>query len=526
MSEGPTRVQFQFGRFGLKNGRKVKVVLAQWVMVGCLGAIIATPAMARPSAGMSDEMQTNVPTQRQRDSIEQELAGRIRTIVAAQERMEGQGIIPHPIVRYADDGRSIIVDLGAGYVPKVNGGEFEDHLMEIMNEVISRAESVAPVSGVEFLFGGRDIYDYFPEDRRPDPRQNPPRASATGAPIPVTKVMVSAGHGLYFHRTYKDWRPARAESNGITEDFVTPIMASDLATYLNERSDAQTVQVRSESQSLHLESGQPWWKVGARYHLKELYPEETGIWNSKGDQDYALVERDEDIYSRPFYANFLGVDAMLHVHTNAADPATRGARVYYQTGRSEDAKLAASILFYMKESIHSLTAYEGYSIASNPHAANLAENREAKMISVIAEVGFHTNPDDAAALADPEFQKAAMRGMEKGYRMYLQQSVPEPFEIVDHPDITLKRGESGNLEAPFTGHPTFPVLRVTKAIECPPGWKCTGGTQSLPETSSPFVTRAGCASSNPGAGTIRWEVEFTDAYGLKSRAEFDMNCTL
>lgn len=466
-----------------------------------------------------------VLTDAERLELESALSARAYMIVQKQERMDGQGSIGVPVVRFADRGGRLVVDLGAGYVPSINGGELEDHLMEIANTLTFQLESLVPVKGVRFLFDGHDIFHYFPDDWRPIPPQRAPKVGLDGRPQ-ATRVLISAGHGLYYHRTYKDWRPARAESYGVTEDFITPLMASDLATYLNAYSDATTMQVRSEEQSIHAESNQSWWKVSARYYLKERYPDQVDIWNSKGEQDYPLVERDEDIYSRPLYANYLGVEALLQVHTNAADPAVRGARVYHQPGRAEDAKLASSILFYMKESIHAQPGFEEYPVAATPHEANLAENREAKMLSVIAEVGFHTNAEDAAAIADPQFRKAAMRGMEKGYRMYLRGATPEAFAIVDHPDITLKRGESGHLSAPFKGNPTFPVLRVTKALQCPAGWKCTGGTQSLTETASPFVTKAGCASSNPGEGTILWEVEFTDAYGLKSTAQFNMHCTL
>lgn len=462
----------------------------------------------------------------QRDEIEEVLTGIAQDIVSNQERMDGQGIISSPVVRFSEDGKSLIVDLGKGYVPKINGGELEDRLREIETPLTFHMEAIFPVYKVEFLFGGRDIYYYFPEDWRPAPSQwrQEPRS---GQLRPHTNsVLVSAGHGIYFHRGYKDWRAAREPANGVTEDFITPVMSADLATYLNDRSEVESVLVRSQALVTHAESGSPWWKVSARYHLKELYPALTDVWNSKGTQDYPLVERDDDIYSRPFFANHLGVDAILHVHTNAeSNTSIRGARVYYQTGRVPDSELARSSLFYMAESIHSVPGYEDYPVASAPHEGNYAENREAKMISVIAEVGFHTNPLDAAALQDPAFQKAAMRGFEKGYRLFLAQKPLQKFEIVDHPNVEAKPGESVPVEARFSGYPRFPVSRESSVLSCPEGWTCSGGTQTLAETESPFVTMASCGASNVEAGTTRSQVVFIDADGLSTTTEYELHCT-
>jgi len=240
-------------------------------------------------------------TPQERVAFELSLSTIVQSIVSKQARMDGQGILLSPTVRFSDDGSKLDVDLGEGYVPAVNGGEFEDHLRAISAELTYHLEKIHPVMEVAFLFGGKDVYFYFPESRRPTPAQIPiAAAGANQSPrVDKGKVLISAGHGLYFHRGYKDWRAAREVVNGMTEDFMTPIMASDLATYLDDRSGVETVQVRSEAMTSHVESGQPWWKLGARYHLKNLYPSLASVWNSKGDQDYPLVERDEDIYSRP-----------------------------------------------------------------------------------------------------------------------------------------------------------------------------------------------------------------------------------
>jgi len=179
----------------------------------------------------------------------------------------------------------------------------------------------------------------------------------------------------------------------------------------------------------------------------------------------------------------------------------------------------------MKESVHSLKDYETYPIAASPHAENLAENREAKMLSVIAEVGFHTNAEDSAAIQDPAFQKAMMRGMEKGYRLYLSGVPPQTFAITSGAQsITLRPGEVIPVEVAFSGYPRFPITRTSEAISCPGHAICSGSTTTIPETTSPFVSQATCGTDYTDSGSFTWGVTYVDADGLTAKSELEMRC--
>ncbi|URL58892.1 hypothetical protein IM816_01875 [Luteibacter flocculans] len=115
----------------------------------------------------------------ERVQMEQLLTAQTASVVQRQERMDGQGMLMPPTVRFTADGTKLMVELGSGYVPKINGGEFEDHLMEIANPLLFQLESVAPLNGVDFLFGGYDVFHYFPEDWKPTPPQRAPRLDMT-----------------------------------------------------------------------------------------------------------------------------------------------------------------------------------------------------------------------------------------------------------------------------------------------------------------------------------------------------------
>ena len=58
-------------------------------------------------------------------------------------------------------------------------------------------------------------------------------------------LVVDAGHGIYFHHRFDDWRAQRDPSNGITEDFLTPGLATELSTWLSARSGATSTFPRS-----------------------------------------------------------------------------------------------------------------------------------------------------------------------------------------------------------------------------------------------------------------------------------------
>lgn len=285
------------------------------------------------------------------------------------------------------------------------------------------------------------------------------------------RVLVSAGHGYYFHKKF-GWTAQRTLTNGILEDIATPAFAASLDAYSVSRSGAEVFGARSLARERHLESNQPWSAMASRYFLKDLLPDVPAIWNSKPGEGDDLEEYNQDIRSRPLYANHFGVNAAIHVHTNAGASNVRGIRVYHAPGREADRVLATNALCYIKESLSSNQAYENFPVASEPHAKGHGENRYAEMPSIIAEVGFHTNKQDAAAIGSYVFRDLTMRGLEKGYRMFREGRGCEPF-AVQHPEVNLVSDTPFKADLVFGGAPRFLVKYEMAVTECTPGIICT-----------------------------------------------------
>ncbi len=256
--------------------------------------------------------------------------------------------------------------------------------------------------------------------------------------------------------------------------------------------------------------------MGARYRLQRDIPDAEDVWHSLPASTHSLRERDEDIRSRPLYANREDVGALVHLHTNASeDPAATGARAFIASGRVRDRALASSILCYMKELITSQPLHTGYFVPVEPSEAKHGENRLALMPSVIVEAAFHTNPSDALALQDPDFRAAAMKGVEKGVRLYRQEAPCQPFEAGDIDDVDLEDGGSATTLAPFKGYPQFPMTLRARALQCPAGWRCTGGTRQIDEpTEEPIPITANCRNQTGRDGQITWEITLTDSDGV------------
>ncbi|HEY9132470.1 MAG TPA: N-acetylmuramoyl-L-alanine amidase [Dyella sp.] len=413
------------------------------------------------------------------------------------------------------------VDLGEALGRLSNGPEMEDLQEDLQGTASMLLEGVAPYKGMELRYGGRTMYDYFPEEWRP-PRPITTKGMSAFI-LPAPPVMVSAGHGVYYNHQYKDWRAQRDPSNGIVEDYITPTYANELATWLTKRSEVDIISPRSTDVQPHNPSGMPWWKIGARYHLEALYPDNPNIWHSKpSDTTTSLRERTEDIYSRPLLANHIGVAAALHLHTNAAAPSATGTKVFFQKGRIEDKHLADSVLCSMKELIQAQENYKNYKVPVESDEGDYAENRLAHMPSIIIEVGFHTNPDDAVALQDKTFRTASMKGVEKGYRLFAEGKTCEPLSIESannspHPDDKLS-----TVALDYKGHPEFPARLDIKVLSCPAG-ACSDGWITLAEPiPSPVSYDITCDVSAPREFQLR--TTFTDADGVKAAIEHTATC--
>jgi len=432
-------------------------------------------------------------------------------ILGVVPRLEGQGADLRASAGIDLRTCRITVRFSRAFVPADNGAGFEDVQAAFRNNLGFLAQQAGCEGETGFLFDGKDIDFFFPEDAVP-PSRHPPRIPANpGAPA----MVVAAGHGIYFHHGYQDWRAQRDPANGIVEDFITPAFGDALQELLADRSGATVHRVRSSAGERHEPSNAPWWKIAARYHLEQRYPDNPEIWHSLPNSTARDRQRNEDIRSRPLFANHLGVDGLIHLHTNGSDmPTPRGAEAYVHQDKPGDRALADSMLCYMKELIQSQEGYEDYPVKSAAIGGRHGENRLADMPSVIIEIGYHTNPEDALALQDPRFRNASMKGVEKGYRLFREGKGCTPLKVDAIDSILLEAGERRELALDWEGHPRYPVMIETRNAGCPPGWKCSDGKATLPDAGAP--ARITLACENNGSAPIIWDTRMIDDDGVRS----------
>jgi N-acetylmuramoyl-L-alanine amidase len=366
--------------------------------------------------------------------------------------------------RYDVGSGTLVLDPGARFGP-ISGFVEVEYLHDAVNLAVEPIARLLPnYKYTDWVYGGQDLYHWFPAERRPaDNGQGGIHTRSSGL---GSSVLVSAGHGYYFHHTYKDWRPQREVSNGILEDQITPVLADALASELMSQGTLVHYSRISEPR-MHEPSKQPYQMVAARYQLEELLSFMPDIWHSLPDSKDPMREYLEDIRSRPLYANFLEVDEAIHLHTNADEnPAASGARVFVQKGRVADVRMGDMVLCYMKEQIHSVPKYAGYRVAESVGFADKGENRLAAMPSIIIEAGFHTNPTDADALNDSLFQRVAMRGVAKGYRLYRENRDCREFAMAAPKESSGVEGQVVAFPITFSGNPDFPVALSVIEKDC------------------------------------------------------------
>lgn len=499
-----------------------------------------TPDPASPSAPQAPLAEKVLPTLAQMDPVELNklenmLAGEVERAANAQPRLKGQGKVFHVKARFDVVRDVLVVDLGKSYVPleeRYITVQLEEHLHALDAIVDDLVRGViGNFRGVDHRFGGKPLHHYLPDPVQ-IPASKPKVTSATtSAAAAITKVMLNAGHGWYLHPTL-GWTSQRdvEVGSGILEDTTTPLHVLELSNWMTERGTTILSRPRSTSTATHAPSGKPWWWVGSRAYVQDLLPNNPLIWNSLPTYSYL----DNDLRTRPLYANFVEAEALISIHTNGApeNRAKRGTEVHIQGADSgsqnslvESQRLGESILCYMKEVIQASPNYAQWSVESLPRFINTAETRLGTMPSVIVEVGYHTNLDDAAALQNATFRTAAMKGVEKGYRLNAEGNTTcEPFKISSIPDVVEGTTAQTLVHNNYVGHPQFPVKRKTEVVSCPGSMTCKGSEITFQtKTPSPLVSTFTCGSA--AAGIVRLRATLTDMDGVKTNpVEFNITC--
>jgi len=179
----------------------------------------------------------------------------------------------------------------------------------------------------------------------------------------------------------------------------------------------------------------------------------------------------------------------------------------------------------MGEIIQAQDGYEEFPIAPDAHSGDLGENRLAiGRSAVIVEAAFHTNPDDAAALQDPVFRTAAMKGVEKGARLFELGEPCTPYNITDIPDISGPWGSTLTFEISYEGFPQYPVILEVILLSCT--GICEPGGGIIPsEIPSPIQVGLACNGEQDDPPVeAEWRVSLIDEDGVKGSYDFTSVC--
>lgn len=209
--------------------RFVPCIVARLAVVALGGALLLTPVVSAKNVKKLD-----VHSQAEVESL---LTSELQDVLDAQKRIAGQAkfIKVHVSIDYGARGAIVVIGLERGFLPK-RLTYFPSALEEITTKLADTASEVlrgtVQVEGVRFLYGGKPIEHYLPKERVSRPSNDVPdiQTSAAGG-----RIALSAGHGIYYHYGFADWRPQRDPSNAITEDFITPLYAATLAGVMDTR---------------------------------------------------------------------------------------------------------------------------------------------------------------------------------------------------------------------------------------------------------------------------------------------------
>lgn len=130
----------------------------------------------------------------------------------------------------------------------------------------------------------------------------------------------------------------------------------------------------------------------------------------------ASIRKSQDLGRRVAVAARSGAHVFISVHANSSpSPVWSGAQTFYYPNRAADQRLAELIQ-------DRLVAHLG------PNRRRAASGdyyvlRESSMPSVVVEVGFLSNPEEAARLGTPDYQKRVAEAIYMGILDYFAHSV-------------------------------------------------------------------------------------------------------
>lgn len=141
-------------RFGLR----IKQGIAATILTAAVVSQVSTaapPSAATPATTQSKAKWAEI------DSL---VTAELQQIVDKQSRIDGQSKLVSVVAKVDPAKRQLTISLSRGYVPKVNGSEFEDLQSQLTTAALEIIDPALEIAIIEYRYDGRPISAYFPED--------------------------------------------------------------------------------------------------------------------------------------------------------------------------------------------------------------------------------------------------------------------------------------------------------------------------------------------------------------------------
>jgi N-acetylmuramoyl-L-alanine amidase len=233
-----------------------------WLCAVALTLCLSTVNSIAGEAPVERELSSLSPLEQ--SELEVQLSDKINEALRGHRFSEEQAGPIIVTVRLDLQEGELLVDLGEENGPWSESLEMEDLHKGITEIAFKVLGHTAGWHGVDLRFGGKDMYFWFPELRPQNEKASARKSVRKRRAIEPEKVVLSAGHGVYFHHGFKDWRPQRERSFSILEDDITQDFVEELSEHLSKEgwwkvpSLYLPVLTRSLGSNVHEPSARPW----------------------------------------------------------------------------------------------------------------------------------------------------------------------------------------------------------------------------------------------------------------------------